>query len=172
MGSGPGDLTGCTGIAVDIPQGTVIHVFSRVDDTASQTALSSTLGGQSGIATYIEKNSQFRYDEADKRAASLLDDLSQQNINISYNIAPYPLNFTTTYPNGESVLPIRPGRPVTVSLTSPFTLSETMTVRSVVLTPRSRRDNGEIVWNRQVNIQLQLQRSNESIGMLKQALDT
>jgi len=51
--SGPGSLTGVTGLTVDVAQGALVQVYALVNDATAQTSLATRLGsGRSGVAVY------------------------------------------------------------------------------------------------------------------------
>jgi hypothetical protein len=52
--SGPGDLTGCSGVLYDILQGDTVNVFVQVDDAGAQAALAALEGGDGIHEGWVE----------------------------------------------------------------------------------------------------------------------
>lgn len=125
--SGPGTLTGCSGIAHDIPQGEPVNVYVQADDSAAQTALAALLGGGlSGIAVHYLTDGRLSADECQKRADAALD---------TYTVALKTIQYTTT--NAYT----RAGRSVTVNITKPQTINTTLAIQTMTLKGRHMAHN-------------------------------
>lgn len=114
--SGPGVLTGCTGVTDDIPQGETVYVREQADDSSAQTALATLVGG-SGIAVHVVKDGRINAATAATKATAALtlyDDLIRG----------------LTYDTDEEVHTV-PGRTVAVSITRPAVLQQTVRIQSV-----------------------------------------
>lgn len=119
--AGAGSLTGCTGIDRDIPAGATVAVLMQVDDATAQSNLATLLGsGRSGIATAWFSDGRLAHGEATKRASA---DLA------FYKAAIPALEYTT---NAKWA---KPGKVVSVSITSPFTISGNFLIQSVTIRP-------------------------------------
>lgn len=119
--SGPGSLTGVSGLAVGLPEGAPVSVLAQADDAAAQTALAAVLGGgRSGIAVGWFSDSRLSQAEVDARAATDVE---------AFKGAIPALSYTTTARYHE------PGKTVTASITDPFTVSDTFRVQRVVMRP-------------------------------------
>ena len=127
--SGPGSLTGCTGITYDIPQGEAINVFVRVNDTTAQTALATALGGGlSGIAVHYQADKRLTLPEATGRANKILTNRKNGSDEIRYD----------TYDDIHTASKFTvPGKLASVSVTAPETISGTYRVQQVVFRPRT-----------------------------------
>lgn len=128
-GSGPGTLTGVSGIASDIAQGDTLIVYAQVDDAAAQAALSTLLGGLSGISTAYFSDGRLSYAECLARASAQL---------AQYKSALETLKYTTTNPY------TRAGRMVSVSLTTPTTISASLRIQQVTIKGRHKVDSGTL----------------------------
>lgn len=116
--SGPGDLTGCTGITDDIPQGEVVVVRQQADDSAAQTDLAGILGG-TGIAVHRVSDGRINATSAAQRALAELE---------FYKAAVRAMTYTTD----EDVHTV-PGRTVAVSITAPATIQQDVRVQRVTV---------------------------------------
>jgi hypothetical protein len=119
VASGPGELTGCTGIDREIAQGQVVQVLAQADDAAAQTALATVLGGgRSGVAVGWFNDGRLSQAEVDDRAAA----------DVAFFKAAVPsLSYTTSARYHE------PGKTVAVSTTDPVTISGDFTIQQVVM---------------------------------------
>jgi len=133
--SGPGNITGCSGITRDIAQGESVYVRAQADDSAAQTALAALMGGD-GIAVAFDSDNRLSLSECTNRAAADLASLSTAVRNISYFID-----------DGVNVVS---GRPVSINITKPATVVATLRVQQVVTTKRSKVVGTTIGLERQV----------------------
>ncbi len=146
VNSGAGTITGVTNMLHDVPQGTSCWNLFEANDTTAQTNLASDLGGsQSGIATYEASDHRFGYDRTEQAAESLLDELSAPNTRIRFHQVP------DIDADDATLTHIRPGRLMTISLTSPVTMSGSFRIRSVRMEPHHRRADGSIVFRRHID---------------------
>lgn len=121
VASGPGSLTGVTGVDYEIPQGAEVKVLAQADDTTAQTALATLLGSsQSGIAVGWFSDGRLTQAEVDGRATADVQ---------AFKSAIPALSFTTSQRWHE------PGKTVAVSITNPFTISDTFRIQRVVMRP-------------------------------------
>jgi hypothetical protein len=119
--SGPGSLTGVSGLAVDLPQGTTVSVLAQADDATAQTALATLLGGgRSGVAVGWFADGRLSQGEVDQRAA---EDVA------AFKSAIPALAYATAQRYHE------PGKSVVVSTTDPVTISGTFRIQQVVMRP-------------------------------------
>lgn len=126
--SGPGSLTGVTGVDRDIPQGTQIAVLSEANALGAQVDLAALLGGgQSGIAAGWFSDSRLSQAEVDGRA----------NTDVNAFKAAVPSFGYTTSARWHEV-----GKTVAVSTTDPLTISATFRIQHVIMRPR-----GAVVGN-------------------------
>ena len=138
VGSGAGSLTGCSGVVDDIAAGEPVYVMATVNDSTEQTNLSTTLGGSySGVSTHYEADNRLSQDEVTSRASALL---------AFYKTNQSQVSFTTTNPY------IRPGRTLTVNLTTPRSISASLLVQEVRTQGRRKVDSTStsILLDRQV----------------------
>jgi hypothetical protein len=69
VGSGPGSLTGVSGLTRDVPLGALVQVLVKVNDATRQTALAAVLGGGlTGVAIYYQADRAVSVAEATGRA--------------------------------------------------------------------------------------------------------
>lgn len=121
MESGPGSLTGVTGISVDIAQGAKVSVLAQADDSAAQTALATVLGGgRSGVSVGWFSDGRLSQAEVDARAAADVD---------AFKSATPALSYVTAKRYHE------PGKTVSVSISDPFAIADTFRVQQVVMRP-------------------------------------
>lgn len=72
--SGPGALTGVSGLTRELPQGASVQVLVKIDDAGRQAALASILGGGlSGVSIYYQADSRLSLEEVTGRADQHLD---------------------------------------------------------------------------------------------------
>lgn len=121
VASGPGNLTGCTGIVYEIQQGDEVIVRRRSDDTVAQAALATTLGGISGVVINVIKDDSLNDAEATLVA----------NTDIAA-FADVPNGITFDITDRETAI----GKIATVSIASPIAISDTFRVQSVSIVPR------------------------------------
>jgi hypothetical protein len=149
--SGPGEITGCSGLTREIPQGETVATLAQADDSAAQTALATVLGGgRSGIAVGWFSDGRLSYGEAAARSTS---DVA------FYKEAVPSLAYTTSARYHE------PGKTVSVSVTDPVTVSGDFRIQSVVMTPF-----GPIEGNTprfQYQVQCRLARRADVLDLLK-----
>lgn len=121
--SGAGTLTGVSGIVYAIHENDEIHVIAEVEDTGAQTALATVLGGGlSGQVTNYLQDGRLSLSEATARGTA---DLA------TFSTSLKELGYTYKVPQRY----VRAGRSITVSVTSPFTVSGTFTIQGVTMTP-------------------------------------
>jgi hypothetical protein len=121
VSSGPGSLTGCSGIAHDLPQGAPVNVVAQADDVAAQAALSASLGGgRSGIAVGWFVDGRLSQSEVASRASA----------DLTFYKAEIPaFGYTTTKRYHE------PGKVVTVSVTDPLSITGDFRIQRVTTRP-------------------------------------
>lgn len=119
--TGPGNLTGCSGLVMDLPEGEQVLTLAQADDSAAQTALATVLGGgRSGIAVGWFADARLSYAEAAARATN----------DVGFFKSAMPsLAYTTSARYHE------PGKTVSVSVTDPVTISGDFRIQSVVMRP-------------------------------------
>jgi hypothetical protein len=115
--SGPGLLTGCSGITDDIPQGETVYVREQADDTAAQTALFALIGNS--LAVHTVKDGRINAVSAAYRANAELTFYDDVVRGLSYEVA-------------EDV-GVVPGRTVAVSLTRPAVIQQTSRIQRVTV---------------------------------------
>ncbi len=124
--SGPGSLTGCSGITEAIAQGESVYNYVTVNDAATQAALATVLGG--GLSGVVEQFVQ------DNRLS-----LAEITARASQDLALYknPMDratYTTTNPY------VKPGRTVNITLTSPTSISTAVQVQEQRIKGRRKVD--------------------------------
>ena len=119
--SGPGNLTGVTGLSESIPQGATVSVIAQADDATAQTALATILGGgRSGVAVGWFTDARLSQADVTLRASE----------DVAAFKDPIPaLSYTTAKRFHE------PGKTVAVTFTDPITVSETFRIQQVVMRP-------------------------------------
>lgn len=128
--SGPGTLTGVSGILEDIPEGDTVHVYAQVDDSTAQTDLATILGGsQSGIAVRFRSDGRIGYPECLKRATSELA---------------FYKNALSTVGYATSNAYTRAGRNVSVAVTTPTALTATLRIQECRIRGREKVDSGTL----------------------------
>lgn len=137
--SGPGSLTGCTGVTDDIAQGTAVQVYVESNDAAAQTALATKLGGgRSGIATHSLSNEDWSLAEATAMAGAhltLLKD-TQQAVNITGVAVP-----------AAKMLQHEVGAIIAASATTPMTVSGDFRIQQVTVSAFSSMAETEPAFN-------------------------
>lgn len=119
--SGPGTLTGVTGISADIAEGATVSVLAQADDVTAQTALATVLGGgRSGVAVGWFSDGRLSQAELDARAAADVE---------AFKSAIPALSYVTTKRYHE------PGKTVSASISDPLTISDTFRIQHVVMRP-------------------------------------
>ncbi|MFN2581809.1 MAG: hypothetical protein ABR498_03600, partial [Candidatus Dormibacteria bacterium] len=142
VATGPGFLTGCTGVTTDIPQGARVLVYRQANDTTAQTAMATTLGGLSGIVAHFIQDDSLTDSEAALLAA---EDVA------SFKDAPSGLQYDVV--DRVSL----PGKMVAVSITTPITISGSYRIQSVTLTPYAV-SGSNMSFSRRVNARVFEQR--------------
>jgi hypothetical protein len=133
VASGPGNLTGCSGITESIAQGDLIHVYALANNTTAQTVLATALGGGlSGIATDAQSNSDLSLTECEANAARDVEAFGTQT---------YAATYTTR--NEFSKV----GKLVAVNVTKPHPVVQNIRIRAVTITPRGRFDASTVNWD-------------------------
>lgn len=122
--SGPGSLTGCSGITRDISDGESIYVRAQADDVAAQTALAALLGDGDGIAVAFNADNRLSLDECTKRASADLSALSTAVRSFTY----------TTDDQVNTVS----GRNISINVTKPATINTSLRAQQVVIKKRSK----------------------------------
>ncbi len=83
--SGPGNITGVSGITTAIMQGDAINVFIQKDDAAAQTALAALIGGgDDGIREGWIEDGRWSLATATNQAQAQLDTFKNQDVRGSY----------------------------------------------------------------------------------------
>jgi hypothetical protein len=122
--SGPGALTGCSGILYEIAVGDPVDILIEVTDSAAETALAAILGGGlSGQASHYATDGRLSQTEATGRATA---DLSVFSSSLK--------DFTFRYVTPPRHLHI--GRSLTVNITQPYGISGTFLIREIRTGPR------------------------------------
>ena len=121
VGSGPGNLTGVTGITDDIGSGEPIAVAAQADDATAQSALATTLGGGlSGVVTHFIADDQLTEAECINRATADLASYKDPSKELSYqDIRPVANTF------------LKAGKAITATVTSPLTVNGSFLIRQV-----------------------------------------
>lgn len=125
VASGPGDLTGVTGITVEIAQGADIRVYAMVEDATAQTTLASALGS-SGIAILnmdVDAGRDLAIAIATAELAKRKDTFTQ-------------LQYTAYDQLHTGASQTWPGRTVSVLLSAPTSVSGTFRVQAADITMR------------------------------------
>lgn len=119
---GPGSLTGVTGLAHDLAEGDDVALLVDEGDAAAQAALAAVLGGGlSGIATHVIAKDDASAVEASERARADIALFKSAMTELTYGTI------------SESHRHVRAGRLQSVTLTAPFTISDTFRVQSVTI---------------------------------------
>lgn len=119
--SGPGNLTGCSGITYDIPEGGQVQVVAQADDATAQTNLATALGGgRSGIAVAWFADDRLSQTEVTARASADLTFYKSEIPTLSY---------VTTARYHE------PGKIVSATVTSPISFSGDFRIQRVTTRP-------------------------------------
>lgn len=121
--SGPGNLTGVTGLTADVPQGASAQVRVVVEDGTAQSDLATLLGGGlSGIAEITVQSSGANIDGCTGLANSILATRKASQVQLSYRTQ------DQVHTGAQGTVP---GQVVSVSLSSPSTVSGDFRVQSV-----------------------------------------
>jgi hypothetical protein len=128
--SGPGVLTGVTGLLYDVGQNEAINIVVAATDAAADTALATLLGGGlDGQATNYLQDGRLSSSEATARASADLDTFGGALEDISF----------VWWPSRRY---LRAGRTLPLSVSYPIAISGTYLIQSVTITP-CRRMGGE-----------------------------
>jgi hypothetical protein len=120
--SGPGNLTGCSGITYDISVGEPVNVIATRNDGTAQSNLATALGGGlSGIITDKRQDGRLSLVECEERGDTDL---------LNAKAAPKGVSYAT--PNEFSTV----GKLVAVNVTAPRTVNESFRIQSVTMRPR------------------------------------
>lgn len=122
--SGPGSLTGVTGLGVDVQENVRVRVLATEFDSAAATALASTLGEGTGLVDEWVDDERLTDAEAHAKA---LSDLAMFG---------YVVDEITGDAGRDRW--IRPGQVRSMTVTSPVTITEDFVVREVRIAPRGR----------------------------------
>lgn len=123
VSSGPGNLTGVTGLTTDVPQGAAAQVRVVVEDSSAQTALATLLGGgMSGVAEIMIQAGGEGIDTCTGIANSVLAVRKASQVQLSYRAQ------DQVHTGAQETVP---GQVVSVSLSSPSTVSGDFRVQSV-----------------------------------------
>lgn len=121
------DLSDPKPTAEDLVAGELVFLYAQVDDAAAQTALATLLGGGlSGIVTHYVQDGRLSVPECVARATADLE---------RFSAALKSLQYTTTNPYN------RPGRTVSVNITKPQTINETLQIQTMTLQGRHLAHN-------------------------------
>lgn len=122
--SGPGALTGCTGILYEISVGDPVDILIEVIDSAAETALATILGsGLSGEAAHYATDGRLSATEATGRATADLSLFSSSLKDFTFRYVTPPRH-------------LRIGRALTVNITQPYSISGTFLIRELRTGPR------------------------------------
>jgi hypothetical protein len=121
--SGPGTLTGVSGVTSDIPQGEPVVVRAQADDSAAQTALAALIGGN-GVAVRYISDGRLSLGECEKRASSELENYGQQIREFGYA--------------ADDAINLVSGRNVAVNVTKPAVVNTTLRAQRVIIRKRSK----------------------------------
>jgi hypothetical protein len=128
--SGPGNLTGCSGIVFDIGAGEPVNVLVQSDDSAAQTAVATALGGGlSGVIVAVQQDGRLSAAECDTRGTADLLNSGTPPKSVGYATAN---EFT------------RVGKMVAVNVTAPRTVNSSFRIQSVTITPRGKFTTTEV----------------------------
>jgi hypothetical protein len=121
--SGPGSLSGCSGILRDIKQGDAVDIIVDANDASKIAALATILGGGlSGQATNYVEDNRISISEGTARTTADLAAIGG---------ALEEPSFTMKTPQRY----IRAGRSFTLNVANPLSISGTFTIQSVELVP-------------------------------------
>jgi hypothetical protein len=150
--SGPGALTGCSGLAHDVAAGVDVDLLVTADSGGGQTALAAALAtthaGHSGIATHYVVDRRLSLSEATARASAELTFYSQSEKSLSYAIEQSR--------NGQALHTL-PGKSVSVNFSSsPETVVATFRIQQVTFTLSAPfvTGAGAVEFNRAVSMQV------------------
>lgn len=125
--SGPGNLTGVSGLTKEIPQGTLVRFYVMAEDASAQTTLATALGGGlSGIATLKIETDAGR----DLATAIATAELAKRKTTFTQ------LQYTTYDQTHTGASRTIPGQTVSVSLTAPTSVSGTYRVQAAEISMR------------------------------------
>jgi hypothetical protein len=136
MASGPGSLTGVSGIVFDIDIGDPVDLLVEIEDSGAQTALATLLGGGlSGQATHRQQDGRISQGEATGRATA---DVA------AFGGALAELDFTTLHRH------MKIGRELVVSLSGSTSISGTYRIQQITTEHRVSKRGTLDLW-RHVN---------------------
>jgi hypothetical protein len=135
--SGPGSLTGVSGVTADIPQGEPVVVRVQDDDSAAQTALAALVGGN-GVAVRYISDGRLSLDECEKRASAELENYGAQLREFGYA--------------ADDAINLVSGRNVAVNVTKPATVNTTLRAQRVTIRKRSKVSGSTIGLERIVQL--------------------
>lgn len=135
VASGPGTLTGVSGITKDVSLGEIVVVRAQADDSAAQTALAALIGG-SGIAVEMISDGRLGLEECERRAAAELE---------FYDTAVREYGYTV-----DDDIHTVAGRTVSINVTKPATVNTDLRVQQVVIRKRSKVTGSTLGFERQV----------------------
>lgn len=121
--SGPGSLTGCSGVLYDIGSGDSVNVLVDLTDSGSQTALATLLGGSlSGKATNVQTGG---------------GSLSETTARATADLATFDAVLDTLALSPKTpIRHLRAGQSIPINVTNPMTVSGTFSIQAVTITPR------------------------------------
>lgn len=126
VASGPGQLTGVSGVESDLEQGELVRVSTQVDDSAAQTALATVLGGgRSGVVSNV----------LDDEAWTLAEAVARATADVQFNKAAAQAVSYTVTAKSAVVRNHAPGQVVAASVTAPLTISGNFVIQSVTIVP-------------------------------------
>ena len=131
--SGPGNLTGVSGLTVDLPQGTDVVVRVIDEDATAQSDLSTAMNGLSGLAEILVTEPTGNIDTCTYIAAAVLAQRKAAYVSIGYRAQ------DQLHTGAASTVP---GQMVTVSLTTPIAISSDYRVQGVEV---SVKPGGKVV---------------------------
>ena len=139
VASGPGSLTGVSGLTADVPQGALVQVYALLDDATAQTDLATKLGGgRSGIALHSLVNEDWSLSEAAAMAGAHLAFLKNPQ---------QGLTFTGEAVPAARMLRHEVGAVIAASVTVPQTVSGDFRLQRVTISAFSALAESEPYFN-------------------------
>lgn len=138
-------LTGVTGLTGDAVEGAQVFVRAVVDDATAQSDLSTLLGGASGVAELLIGGEGLSRDEAVAAATAILERRKATFTSLSYD------TYDQQHTHAQNTVP---GQMVSVSLTSPLTVSASLRVQEIKLSTRvgMTLSGASLQFNRRVTL--------------------
>ncbi len=125
VASGPGELTGVSGLMADVPQGGAVRVYALAEDGTAQSSLATTLGGgRSGIAVHTVSNDAWSLGECEGMAGAHLALLKDPQVSLTVQAVAM---------SAAEMEQQEPGAILTASVTTPQTISGDFRLQSVTV---------------------------------------